>query len=59
MQFRRRRIFVSLTRDHLKLSMHPEDVNRPFRVSVRDEVREMRSGGHAEFDLSPRPAVPK
>jgi trehalose/maltose hydrolase-like predicted phosphorylase len=54
MQFRRSRIFVSLTRDRLHLSMHPEDVNRPFPVHVRDEVRQLSPGDHAEFDLSTR-----
>ena len=52
MQFRRSRILVSLTRDSLKLTMHPEGANRPFRLSVRSEVREMRPGDHTEFDLS-------
>jgi trehalose/maltose hydrolase-like predicted phosphorylase len=57
MQFRRRRILVSLTRDRLKLTMHPEGANRPFQLSVRDEVREMRPGDHTEFDLSTGPTI--
>ena len=57
MQFRRSRILVSLTRDCLTLSMHPEDVNQPFQVSVRDEVRQLCPGEHAEFELSVRPTI--
>jgi trehalose/maltose hydrolase-like predicted phosphorylase len=57
MQFRRRRILVSLTRDHLELTMHPEGANRPFQLSVRDEVREMRPGDHTEFDLRTGPTI--
>ena len=57
LQFRRSRILVSLTRDRLKLTMHPEGVNRPFQLSVRDEMREMRPGDHAEFDLRTRPTT--
>ena len=57
MQFRRRRILVSLTRDRLKLTMHPEGANRPFQLSVRDEVREMRPGDYTEFDLRTGPTI--
>jgi trehalose/maltose hydrolase-like predicted phosphorylase len=59
MRFRRSRIRVSLTRDRLELTMHPEDVNRPFQVSVRDEVQQLCPGDLAEFDLSTRPTITK
>ena len=57
MQFRRRRILVSLTHERLTLTMHPEGANRPFQLSVGDEVREMRPGDHTEFELGPRPPI--
>lgn len=57
MQFRRRRIRVSLTHDRLTLTMHPEGANRPFQLSVRDEIREMRPGDRTEFELSTGPPI--
>ncbi len=57
MQFRETPIQVTLTGDHLTLAVHPEGASRPVRVAVRDDVRELRPGDQAVFELSPNPAT--
>jgi trehalose/maltose hydrolase-like predicted phosphorylase len=57
MQLRETPIQVTLTADHLTLAVHPEGVSRPVRVAVRDEVRELRPGDQAVFELSRNPAT--
>ena len=57
MQFRETPIRVTLTADHLTLAVHPEGTSRPVRVAVRDDIRELRSGGQTVFGLSRNPAT--
>jgi trehalose/maltose hydrolase-like predicted phosphorylase len=58
MQFRQTPVLVTLTRDHLKLAVHPEAVSRPVRVAVRDAIRELCPGEETVFELSPVAAGP-
>jgi trehalose/maltose hydrolase-like predicted phosphorylase len=57
MQFRDTPIQVTLTGDHLMLSVHPEGATRPVRVAVRGDVRELRPGDQTVFELSGTPAT--
>ena len=52
MQFRETPILVTLTGDRLTLAIHPEGVSRPVRVGVLDDIRELRAGDRAVFELS-------
>jgi trehalose/maltose hydrolase-like predicted phosphorylase len=53
MQFQQTPILVTLTGDRLTLAIHPESASRPVSVAVRDDVRELRPGDQAVFELSP------
>jgi trehalose/maltose hydrolase-like predicted phosphorylase len=53
MQFRRTPIRVTLTDGRLTLAAHPEAVNRPIKVAVRDEVRELAAGDRSTFEFQP------
>ena len=57
MQLRETPIQVTLTADHLTLAVHPEGASRPVKVAVRDDVRELRPGDQAVFELSRNPAT--
>jgi len=50
-------IHVTLTGDRLTLAIHPEGVSRPVRVAVRGDVRELRPGDQAVFEVSRDPAT--
>lgn len=51
MQFHGTPILVTLADGRLTLAAHPEGVNRPIRVAVGGEVRELRPGDRCAFDL--------
>jgi hypothetical protein len=57
MQLRETPIQVTLTADHLTLAVHPEGASRPVKVAVHDDVRELRPGDQAVFELSRNPAT--
>ncbi len=58
MQFQRTPLLVTLA-DHNRLTLiaHPEGVNRPIRVGVGDQVRELCPGEQVTFELQPSPGA--
>jgi trehalose/maltose hydrolase-like predicted phosphorylase len=58
MQVRQTPVLVTLTRDHLKLAIHPEAVSQPVRVAARDDIRELCPGEETVIKLSPVAAGP-
>jgi trehalose/maltose hydrolase-like predicted phosphorylase len=57
MQFQRTPILVTLADHRLTLAAHPDGANRPIRVGVGDEVRELCAGARWTFELQPRRGV--
>src|ERR1700722_14405125 len=57
MQFREAPILVTLDRDQLTLDVQPEGASHEIRVGIPGDVRELRPGGRAVFELS-RGAAP-
>ena len=53
MQFRRTSLLVTLADGRLTLAAHPEGVNRPIKVGVRDQVRDFGPGERYTFELRP------
>ena len=53
MQFQRTPLVVTLAGGQLTLAAHPEGVNRPIKVGVGDQVRDMRPGDRHTFELQP------
>ena len=53
MQFRRTSLLVTLAGGRLTLAAHPEGVNRPIKVGVRDQVRDFGPGDRYTFELQP------
>ncbi len=51
-QFHRTPVMVVLNADRMTLSIHPEAANRPVRVSVRGDVRELCPGDSTEFKVT-------
>jgi trehalose/maltose hydrolase-like predicted phosphorylase len=51
-QFHRTPVMVALNADRMTLSIHPEAANRPVRVSVRGDVRELCPGDSTEFKVT-------
>src|ERR1700759_589012 len=63
MQFRESPILVTLNRDLLTLDVQPEGASHEIRAGIPGDVRELRPGDRAVFELSrgrasQRPAVP-
>jgi trehalose/maltose hydrolase-like predicted phosphorylase len=54
-QFHRTPVMVTLTDDRVTLAIHPEASNRPVRVAVRGEARELCPGKIAVFKLAAEP----
>jgi trehalose/maltose hydrolase-like predicted phosphorylase len=52
MRFREAAILVTLTRDRLTLAVHPEGASQPVRAGVPGDIRELRPGEQAVFELS-------
>ena len=52
MRFRETPIVVTLSGSRLTLTVHPEAVSHPIRAGVPDDVRELRQGDQAVFELS-------
>ena len=50
-QFRGMPILVTVTSEQLTLAVHPESVSRPVRAGVHGDVRELRAGDRAVFEL--------
>ena len=57
MQFRRTSLLVTLAGGRLTLAAHPEGVNRPIKVGVRDQVRDFGPGDRYTFELQPDRSV--
>ena len=58
-QFRDTPILVTITGEQLTLAVHPESASRPVRAGVPGDVRDLRAGDRAVFELSPvRPPGP-
>ena len=57
MQFRRTSLLVTLADRRLTLAAHPEGVNRPIKVGVRDQVRDFGPGDRYTFELQPDRSV--
>ena len=53
MQFRRTPMRVTLDRDRLTLTVHPEGASGPIKVGVGDEIRELCPGDRHTFELPP------
>lgn len=51
MRLRQSRMLVTVTGDRLTLVMHSEGANRPLRVGVGNDVRELCPGDQAVFEL--------
>jgi trehalose/maltose hydrolase-like predicted phosphorylase len=56
-QFRETTILVTVTGERLTLAVHPESVSRPVGAGVPGDVRELRAGDRAVFELSPDAAT--
>ena len=56
-QFRDTPILVTVTGKQLTLAVHPETMSRPVRAGVPGDVRELRAGDRAVFELSPGAAT--
>jgi trehalose/maltose hydrolase-like predicted phosphorylase len=52
MQFREASIVVTLTSDLLTLDVQPEGASHEIRAGIPGDVRELRPGGRAVFQLS-------
>jgi trehalose/maltose hydrolase-like predicted phosphorylase len=59
MQFQRTPILVKVADGVLTVAAHPEGVNRPIRVGVGDQLREVCPGDRFTFELEPDPSVTK
>ena len=57
MQFRRTSLLVTLADRRLTLAAHPEGVNEPIKVGVRDQVRDFGPGDRYTFELQPDRSV--
>jgi trehalose/maltose hydrolase-like predicted phosphorylase len=57
MQFRRTPLLVTLADHKLTLAAHPEGGNRPIKVGVGDEIRELCPGDRSTFELEPHRTV--
>jgi trehalose/maltose hydrolase-like predicted phosphorylase len=52
MQFREAPIMVTLSGDRLTLAVHPEGTSHPIRAGIPGDVRELRPGDQAVFELN-------
>jgi trehalose/maltose hydrolase-like predicted phosphorylase len=52
MQFRETPILVTLSRGRLTLAVHPDGASHPIRAGIPGDVRELRPGDQAVFELS-------
>jgi hypothetical protein len=52
MQFRETPILVTLSSDRLTLAVHPEGASHLIRAGIPGDVRELRPGDQAVFELS-------
>jgi trehalose/maltose hydrolase-like predicted phosphorylase len=50
-QFRDTPILVTITGEQLTLVVHPESASRPVRAGVPGDVRDLRAGDRAVFEL--------
>jgi len=50
-QFRDTPILVTITGEQLTLAVHPESASRPVRAGVPGDVRDLRAGDRAVFEL--------
>jgi trehalose/maltose hydrolase-like predicted phosphorylase len=57
MQFHGTPLVVTLSDGELTLETNPERVSRPIKVGVGDDVRELRAGERASFELGRRRAA--
>jgi hypothetical protein len=52
MQFRETPILVTVSGDRLTLAVHPEGASHSIRAGLPGDVRELRPGDQAVFELS-------
>jgi hypothetical protein len=57
LQFQRTPVMVTLTADRVSLALNPEAANRPVKVSVRGDVRELCPGDSSKFILRREPVA--
>jgi trehalose/maltose hydrolase-like predicted phosphorylase len=56
-QFRGMPMLVTVTSEQLTLAVHPESVSHPVGAGIPGDVRELRAGDRAVFELSPGAAA--
>jgi trehalose/maltose hydrolase-like predicted phosphorylase len=56
-QFRGMPMLVTVTSEQLTLAVHPESVSHPVGAGIPGDVRELRAGDRAVFELSPDAAA--